>query len=324
VAAFDFSGLFNNLGWDNFAETVQIEAGGQQFTLTGFAEKKGFPLFECCAEAMPERRVMQLVERKLCRIHAHHVVIWTDSAKTRQVWQIPVFEPNKPKRCVYPEWRAGQSPEALYQRFGGIAFSLEDEEVLTLFDVVAAVGEGAKNAEAVTKKFYNEFTKQHEKFMTYISGIDDAKKDKDNTSKQWYASLMLNRLMFCYFIQKKGFLDGNKNYLKYKFDECQKCKGKNNFYNFYTSFLRELFHDALAKPASQRKQNPVVTFGKIPYLNGGLFEIHSLERDYPKIDIADAAFAAIFAFFDAWNWHLDTRACATGRDINPDFIGYIF
>ncbi|MBN1548269.1 MAG: hypothetical protein JW902_16585, partial [Syntrophaceae bacterium] len=29
-------------------------------------------------------------------------------------------------------------------------------------------------------------------------------------------------------------------------------------------------------------------------------------------------------FFDGWNWHLDTRETATGKDINPDVIGYIF
>ncbi len=32
----------------------------------------------------------------------------------------------------------------------------------------------------------------------------------------------------------------------------------------------------------------------------------------------------MFDFFDQYEWHLDTRGSATGRDINPDVIGYIF
>lgn len=64
--------------------------------------------------------------------------------------------------------------------------------------------------------------------------------------------------------------------------------------------------------------------GKIPYLNGGLFDEHELEKKFDKIQIDDAAFERIFDFFDQYEWHLDTRAKATGKDINPDVIGYIF
>jgi tRNA1(Val) A37 N6-methylase TrmN6 len=87
----------------------------------------------------------------------------------------------------------------------------------------------------------------------------------------------------------------------------------------------ELFHNELGKPEDKRKKNSTpVSFGKIPYLNGGLFDIHELESAYTKIAIEDKAFERIFAFFDKWNWHLDTRITASGRDINPDVIGYIF
>jgi len=45
---------------------------------------------------------------------------------------------------------------------------------------------------------------------------------KDNTKKQWYASLMLNRLMFCYFIQKRGFLNNDMDYIRNKLKECMR------------------------------------------------------------------------------------------------------
>ncbi len=141
--------------------------------------------------------------------------------------------------------------------------------------------------------------------------------------KEWYASLMLNRLMFCYFIQKKGFLDNNLNYLKEKLSACQQKKGKDKFYvSFYKNFLLALFHKGLGSPDHSEELKK--EFGKIPYLNGGLFDIHYLEKEYKDIDIGDEAFSNIFKFFDQYNWHLDTDKKSSGKDIDPDVIGYIF
>ncbi len=129
--------------------------------------------------------------------------------------------------------------------------------------------------------------------------------------------------MFCYFIQKKGFLDNNKNYLSDKLKECQEKKGKDKFYSFYRSFLLQLFHHGLGAP--DHSKTLIAEIGKIPYLNGGLFDTHEIEKDYKdKIEIDDKAFESIFNFFDEWEWHLDTRHAASGKDINPDVIGYIF
>ncbi len=37
-----------------------------------------------------------------------------------------------------------------------------------------------------------------------------------------------------------------------------------------------------------------------------------------------SAFSKLFAFFDEWDWHLDDRPLASGKEINPDVLGYIF
>lgn len=60
------------------------------------------------------------------------------------------------------------------------------------------------------------------------------------------------------------------------------------------------------------------------YLNGGLFDIHELEREYPDIQIPDEAFERLFAFFDEYRWHLDERPLRENNEINPDVLGYIF
>ena len=43
-----------------------------------------------------------------------------------------------------------------------------------------------------------------------------------------------------------------------------------------------------------------------------------------EIHIPDEAFAQIFNFFDAYQWHLDDRPLRNDNEINPDVLGYIF
>jgi hypothetical protein len=74
----------------------------------------------------------------------------------------------------------------------------------------------------------------------------------------------------------------------------------------------------------KHKEEIKIEIGKIPYLNGGLFDEHELEKTHTNIDIDDKAFERLFDFFDQYEWHLDTNITASGRDINPDVIGYIF
>ena len=70
-----------------------------------------------------------------------------------------------------------------------------------------------------------------------------------------------------------------------------------------------------------------VLLGNIPYLNGGMFDVHELElpgRYGKSIEIKDEAFEKVFAYFDQYQWHLDERPLKNDREINPDVLGYIF
>jgi hypothetical protein len=204
----------------------------------------------------------------------------------------------------------------------GISFGADEQTLIS--DVRERINASfVINSEKITKDFYAGFKKEHNAFTSFITGVDDQIADKDNRNKQWYASVMLNRLMFCYFIQKKGFLDNNVNYLREKLDLTIRQHGENRFFkSFYIGFLRSLFHDGLNAP--QHDAGFEAAYGRIPYLNGGMFDEHPIEHDYANLDIADEAFDRLFTFFDKWNWHLDTRLTASGKDINPDVLGYIF
>lgn len=326
IKDFDFKDLFINLGWDNYTNDIIIAVDDSKFNLKGIAEKRGFIIVVCPPEEqgdIPLSVVRKKIENYLRKYHHEHLIIYNNCSHTKQIWQFVIQEIDKPKRVREIPYNINQDPEMLYQRLRGLFFALEEEEKITLVDVTTRVRENlAKNSEKVTKKFYTEFKKQHASFLSFIEGIDDLVKDEDNEDKQWYASIMMNRLMFCYFIQKRGYLDNDINYLQNKLKEVKQKVGVNKFYSFYREFLLQLFHQGLGTPEKERHLN--MDLGRIPYLNGGLFDSHKLEKKFDKIQIKDQAFEKVFDFFDQWNWHLDIRIEASGRDINPDVIGYIF
>ncbi len=178
------------------------------------------------------------------------------------------------------------------------------------------------NTERVTKKFYDRFKKELDSFQKLIDGITV------EADRLWYSSVMLNRLMFIYFLQRKGFLDGDRDYLSNRLRAVQERQGKDEFQSFYRCFLLRLFHEGLG--SRNREPDFEELLGRIPYLNGGLFEVHDIESRYVDdagqtvVDIPDDAFESVFSFFNDYEWCLDTRPSRTEREINPDVLGYIF
>jgi len=323
IKAFKFRELFNEMGWNNDRTRQPIVVDDADFNLVGIAEKSGFRIFICepaPRNKLPDKATRKKIERKLTKLFQEHLIIFIDEYKREQVWQLAVRKAGSPTKISETSYSISQDPELLYQRASGLFFTLDEEEKVTIIDVTKRVAKNfQQNNERVTKKFYESFKKEHAVFLKFIQGIDD------QLHMDWYASLMLNRLMFCYFIQKKGFLDNNKNYLQDKLKICKEKKGKNKFYSFYRDFLLALFHKGLGAPEQSRGDTSIaLEIGKIPYLNGGLFDEHEIEKTYTEISIDDKAFEKLFDFFDEYEWHLDTRETASGKDINPDVIGYIF
>ncbi|MDO9341194.1 MAG: Eco57I restriction-modification methylase domain-containing protein [Bacteroidales bacterium] len=321
---FNFRELFNEMGWNNDKSVVPItiiDVGTQHVvSLHGIASKSGFKILSLPFDKkIPSKDIRKKIQRTVSKYFYEHLIIYYDTKKSHQIWQTAIRLPNKPIKIHEVEWSLSQDPEILYQRTSGLFFTFEEEEILTIVDVLKKIQDNFNtNSEKVTKKFYERFKKEHGAFYSFIEGIE---KESD---QRWYASLMLNRLMFIYFIQKKGFLDGDNNYLKNKLNNIKELRGDNKFYkSFYKLFLCRLFHEGLGKPHETDKEL-IGLIGKVPYLNGGLFDVHELEKDNDKLDVKDEAFVRLFDFFDEYNWHLDDRITASGKDINPDVIGYIF
>ena len=316
--------FITEMGWNNYrgqAELPLIDIDNIQYQFVTVAERNGFQVLTCEVDNIPTASVCKRIDTKLRRSANDYIAIYIKRGTEHHQWVAPVRNVDK-RDLVTIEYENAVKADFLFSKIGGLTFG--NSEHTTIVDVKERIqGTFAVNSEKITKDFYAGFKKEHNAFAQFISGIDDTIELKNNRNKQWYTSVMLNRLMFCYFIQKKGFLDGNVNYLSDKLRWCQDEKGENRFFkSFYQGFLMQLFQDGLNSPTHNRDFETV--YGRIPYLNGGMFDRHQIEQDYHDIDIADEAFEHLFEFFDKWRWHLDTRISASGKDINPDVLGYIF
>ena len=325
IRKFDFAGLFTQeLGWDRHKGSLTAHLTDRDVLLNAVAEKRGFAVWHCPTlpdQKLPDSAIRRRIERELTKAAHEHILIFTDATKLIQVWQWVRREAGKPTRVRETLWTKDQSGELLVQKLERLFVSLDEEERLTLPDVTSRAAGNVD--ERVTKRFYEEFRKQHAAFLKFITGIPN------QGDHEWYASVMLNRLMFLYFIQRKGFLDGDHDYLRNRLRKTKGEHGKDKFYNFYRYFLLKLFHGGLnARPPRQPDLEKLL--GRVPYLNGGIFDVHQLERTKAEggygadIQMPDKAFETVFDYFDRYQWHLDERPLRADNEINPDVLGYIF
>ncbi|MFZ3208905.1 MAG: hypothetical protein WA140_08725 [Geobacteraceae bacterium] len=317
---FDFQALFiDELGWDRYSRQLEVAIDGQLFTATAFAEKKGVQIFACGPGKdgrIPDRALCRRIDKEVGKTAHERLIIFFDGAKTNQFWLWVSKEPGKPACYRGHDYNVRQNNYLpLLRKLEKIAFTLSDEEALSIMGVTIRLKD-AFDRERLAKRFYDYFKAEHKAFLDMISGIPDGE------MQRWYASVMISRLMFIYFIQENRFLDNDPRYLGNRLERSVATEPD----RYYRDFLCPLFFEGFAK--QERPPEIVKKLGKVPYLNGGLFTRHQIEAEMEtqgrEIVIPDSAFRKLFAFFDGWNWRLDERSIADGREINPDVLGYIF
>ena len=137
------------------------------------------------------------------------------------------------------------------------------------------------------------------------------------------AQLLLDRMLFLYFIQRKGWLDQKQDYLYSRFLDCYKKDPSGNSY--YTSFLYLLFlmlSDVNAK---------IDGLGAVPFLNGGLFEenanLSQTEQIHQaRLNIKNSTFKAIFdELLERFNFTVtEDTPLDVEVAIDPEMLGKIF
>jgi hypothetical protein len=312
----DLQRLFiEELGWDRpKVGDLDVDLGDHTYRFRAIAEKQGFTV-PVCDEA-PDHRTRQRLHRMVSQRTAEHFAIYGTPAG-RQYWQWTELRSGRPPRLVTHEWRPDRLNLALLERLTAIGFDLAEEGTLNLLGVRRRVG-AAFSADKVSARFYKDFQDEHAHLLRRIQGIEL------EDELEWYASVLLNRLMFLYFIQKRRYLDGDPDYLRNRFERVRAERGPGHFYTFFQHFLLPLFQDALARREPSLEDASLAEMvGDVPYVNGGFFSVHELERKWP-IDVSDDAFDRIFKLFDGYRWHLTDVTEQDERAINPDVLGYVF
>jgi hypothetical protein len=175
--------------------------------------------------------------------------------------------------------------------------------------VYAAHAADALGGEAVGRRFFQEFRSTLARMAAALPGPLPA------PDRHALALLQLTRVLFLYFVQAKGWLAGNGRFLAEAVDRCLARKRR-----VHRDLLRPLFFGTLDRPIAERGRT-AHAFGPIPFLNGGLFEPHPLERRL-RVDIANAVWRDAFdRLFERFHF---TVAEADRGCIAPDMLGRVF
>jgi Alw26I/Eco31I/Esp3I family type II restriction m6 adenine DNA methyltransferase len=143
-----------------------------------------------------------------------------------------------------------------------------------------------------------------------------------------FVKMLLGRLVFLKFVQKKGWLGVDKNNAKWTNGNVRFLEEAYEKYDhkdiFYSTFLSPLFFDALNEP--NRKDDVFeLTDSKVPYLSGGLFDEDNLKTK--EINIPQKHFDDIFDFLDRYNFTIDENVDIDDKNefsIDPEMLGHIF
>lgn len=208
----------------------------------------------------------------------------------------------------------GQPRRTVAEQLAGIYAAAERGDLRAALD-------RAYDVEPVTREFFKEYKRVFDLVMGQVRGLPD------EDERKLFCQTLFNRLMFLYFLQRKGWLTfgGDENYLAALWKDAQRQGDA----NFYDSRLKLLFFSALSNARSRdddrarKLAEPLI--GRVPFLNGGLFDQTPLDKR-PGVVVPDTAIRAILHdLFARFNF---TIAESTPYDVqvavDPEMLGKVF
>ncbi|MGB7712896.1 MAG: TaqI-like C-terminal specificity domain-containing protein [Microcoleus sp.] len=227
----------------------------------------------------------------------------------------------EPKRYTYLLGE-GESIRTAVERFERI---VKKGSKAALDDVKEAF-----SVEKLSKTFFDEYKKHYDIFCKYMvsqPGISQTIFNGDEKAIRDFNKKLLGRIVFLYFIQKKGWLGvpkneswgkGDRNFLTNHFQSFQHPE------LFYQDFLSVLFFDTL----NSKRPDDLIKLGqcepcRIPFLNGGLFEEEN--KHHRNLIFTEKLFENLFNFFDQYNFTIyedDPNDHTVAVD--PEMLGHIF
>jgi hypothetical protein len=321
LSEFQFQRLFiEELGWSQPAtrQPQPLAVKGSAFSLRQVAQLAGVVVLEVTGPdgSIPDAKLRAAVHKEVAKQFHENLLVFVDAARSQSLWYW-VKRQNGKQQARDHLYLKGQPGDLFLSKLGQMVFDfsdLDDEGNVPVVEVAERLRK-ALDVERVTKRFYEDFSGQHLAFLELIRGVPDERK------RRWYASVLLNRLMFVYFLQRKGFINGGQlDYLQDQLRQSQQ-RGKDRYFR---EFLKLLFFEGFAKPEDKRSAEARQRLGKVRYLNGGLFLPHQVEEEFPDLHVPDRAFENLFALFERYSWNLNDTPGGADDEINPGVLGYIF
>lgn len=179
----------------------------------------------------------------------------------------------------------------------------------------------AFNVEEVTKRFFDEY-----RTLFKILQKDLELQTNDRVWAHDYALQFLNRCMFLYFIQRKGWLGNDRDFLETFWKSYRQSNQEPD--TFFESWLKVLFFEAFNNrfhgghryfPADIQQ-----ILATAPYLNGGLFAENELDRQH-IYTITDERFVQAFTFFERYNFTISEDSPLDQEvAVDPEMIGRVY
>jgi hypothetical protein len=130
------------------------------------------------------------------------------------------------------------------------------------------------------------------------------------------AMLLLSRLLFLAFVEERGWLAGDRRFLRTRL-EWDLAAGR----EYFASTLRPLFFDCLNVVEEER--GAARSLGPIPYLNSGLFQPSQFEERHPDVRLPNNLLRRIvLETFGAFEFRMEPET--SGAAIDPEMLGRVF
>jgi hypothetical protein len=181
----------------------------------------------------------------------------------------------------------------------------------------------AFDKEQVTKKFFADFNNT---FRKVCNDIANRRSRWPKETVERGAQTLLNRLLFLYFIQRKGWLNRDRQYLVNQFRECYRRDPTG------VSFLKDFLQPLFVKLSTKGPQADIPG-QDLPFLNGGLFadEYGAEQRDddvrrHHELKVGNDTFQHIFDdLLEAYNFTVrEDTPLDVDVAIDPEMLGKIF
>jgi hypothetical protein len=172
--------------------------------------------------------------------------------------------------------------------------------------------------DALSRRFYRELEGRVSALATGASCPASSRVGPSERAE--IALLYTSRLLFLSFLQAKGWLDGDRAFLEHRFDACMAAGGQ-----YHRRVLRPLFFGTLnTRPAA--RSTAARAFGRIPFLNGGLFAPTSVEGRARGLVFDDASFGELFAeVLSRYRFTArEDRGTWSEAAIDPEMLGRAF